>query len=345
MLAVFRVAAVLGCVFYSTLPGAMKIRQAAPEPWFSLSFELDTKGLPRGVGFKREDGYDGFYFTNSTSTPLYVARVQSAPPGWIKDLPPNVVPVYMAVSGTAFRMDRAGEWSRENAPGIALERLLPLPDRPLGKFAHATGMYLGSKRVSIRGSYAIEWSGPPTGSRSRVDRIHFDSPLPPPLRLDQSRGPLIINDGAIPFYAAAVYARPVGWAREVPPGHVAGQKIVSGNYRFPDWPYPETADGWKEGFSTHAMLTEETLAMYSAGFMPRQVRQDHRPADTRPPAAQPFAITLFYGPEKIIARGRVLYGLNPKYDPRAGQAAPMCMSCTGREMCDECARINKGPRR
>jgi hypothetical protein len=353
-----RAAAVIGCIVHSAPLVAMTIRTPTPDPWFSVSFEIQTSSLPPGVEFKRDyENAGGFavYFSNSSPTPLYLVTTPSAPPIWVRDLPANVIPTYMAVSGGTFRMDEPGKWTREPGPGILVQRFLRLPmGTESVKADLAMDAYLGNQKITIAGRYIREWTRPTPTMQSREDRLELSSPLPAPLRINQTRtDPMIVNDGPVPLYTGIVLSEPVGWVAEVPYGFLGMQKLVAGKSYLRDWPPNSrrglrddrpSVDGWREALSyetpTALTLTERNFETYVPGFKFQQVYRDNRPRNVPVPELQHFEITTFYGPRRVMISGRILYTLNPKYNPRAGEGPPTCTSCTG-SMCDECAKINR----
>jgi hypothetical protein len=348
-IAFVRAAAVIGCIVHSAPLVALTIRPPAPDPWFSVSFEIEARSLPPGVDFKRRDmdvGGFGGYFLNSSSTPFYLVTTPSTPPNWVRDLPANVIPTYMAVSGAAFRMDEPGKWSREPAPGILVQRFLRLPESQSAAVILEMDAYLGNQKITIGGRYIREWTRPTPTMQMRVDRLELNSPLPAPLRLSQTGDPRIVNDGPVPLYTGTVFSKPVGWVTEIPYGFLATQKLVAGKSYYRVWQpssaewEPSSADGWREARPFETTLTERNFETYVPGFKFNQIYRDNRPSDAKVPDPQPFEMTAFYGTRKIIISGRILYALNPNYDPQASQSPPICTSCTG-PMCDECAKINR----
>jgi len=352
-IAFVRAAAVIGCIVHSAPLVAITIRTPTPDPWFSVSFEIEKSSLPPGVELKRADGDAGgfaAYFLNSTPTPFYLVTTPSTPPSWVRDLPANVIPTYMAVSGAAFRMDEPGKWSREAGPGIPVERFLRLPPSVSATVDLEMDAYLGNQKITLAGRYIREWTRPTPTMQSRTDRLELSSALPAPLRVDQTnQDPGIVNDGPVPLYTGTVLAKPVGWVTEVPYGFLAMQKLVEGKSYSREWPLssghgrreaPPSADGWREVRVDETELTERNFETYVPSFKFQQIYYDNRPGRAKVPDLQPFEMTAFYGTRKIIISGRIRYGLNRNYDPHAGQRQPTCTSCTG-SMCDECAKINR----
>ena len=330
--------AVTGCIIQSASSFALTYSRPEPDPWFSVSIQVEAKSLPPGVEFKRITFPDNefAYFSNSSATPLYLVATPSTPPDWVRDLPANVIPRRMAVSGAAFRMHSWHDWSRENFPGILVEGHLTISQgQAAGIFA--MDAYLGTEKIAIRGRFF----------RDRVNRLELDSPLPSPLRLTEVRGQrgrfVIANDGPVPLYTGTAFAKPVGWVTEVPFGFLATHKLLAGKSYFAETFMPSSADGWREVEPHDSRLTEREFEWYVPSFRFKQIYQDNRPGDAQVPEPQPFEMTAFYGARKITLRGRVLYDLNPHYDPLASRGPSICMSCTG-SMCDECAKHQRPAR-
>lgn len=346
-----RVAAVIGCLVHSAPLVATSIRVPVPDPWYSVSFEIEAKSLPPGVAFKSRDWTSGGFagnFSNTTATPFYLVRMTSTPPNWVRELPDNIVPTSMTVSGAWFRMDEPGEWTRASGEGLPIGRFLKLPSGQSAAVTFEMDAYLGNRKITIGGRYVRQWTGPTPTLAVRVDRLELNSPLPAPLRVGGRGDPMIVNDGTVPLYAplrvsqsgdsrvlpnpdyaGTVFAKPVGWITEVPFGFLAMRKLVAGKSYFSALQNPSlnrgvvlsTSDGWLEtpSWDAEPMLTERNFAKFVPGFKFEQIYQDDRPADAKVPDPRPFEITAFYGTRKVAIRGRILYALNAKYDPRAGR--------------------------
>jgi hypothetical protein len=234
-------------------------------------------------------------------------------------------------------MENTLDWSPGYLPGIRVSGFVSPPLRirvqvigePARTAVSDRAAYLGTKRIVVRGRFI----------REPVNRFQLDEPLPAPLRLSEvGRGDfVIVNDGPVPLYLGYVMSKPAGWAIEVPFGYLATRKFVEGKDYYAEWAMPSTEDGWAMTRPYNAVFTEREFTRYVPGFEFRQIYRDHRPDDAKVPDPQPFEITAFYGPRKITLRGRVLYDLNPNYDPLASRRGPVCISCTG-DMCDECAK-------
>jgi hypothetical protein len=346
-----RVAAVIGCIVHSAPLVATSIRMPGPDPWYSVSFEIEAKSLPPGVEFKSRDWSSGGFagnFSNKTATPFYLVRMPSTPPNWVRELPDNIVPTSMTVSGAWFRMDEPGEWTRASGEGIPIGRFLRLPSGQSAAVAFEMDAYLGKQKITIGGRYVREWTSPTPTMQKRVDRLELNSPLPAPLRVGERGDPKIINDGTVPLYAplrvsqsgdpkvlpnpdyaGTVFAKPVGWITEVPFGFLAMRKLVAGKSYFSELRNPSfnrgiawsTSDGWLEtpSWDAEPMLTERNFAKFVPGFKFEQIYQDNRPGDAKVPDPWPFEMTAFYGTRKISIHGRIVYALNVKYDPHASR--------------------------
>ena len=325
-IAFVRAAVALALLLHSGALFALRYGAPEPDPWFSVWVQVEAKSLPPGVGFKRESFPEGDvgYFSNPGTTPFYLVTTPITPPDWKRDLPANMVPDAMAVSGAGFRMGSTRDWVRENFPGILVERFLK---------ADTVRMegYLGKQKIAIGGRLV----------RDRVNRLELDSPLPAPLRLAEFPGQpgrfAIANDGPVPLYTGAVFPKPVGWVTEVPFGFLATNKVVAGKTYYGQRNFPSTTDGWQEVERYDARLTQEELETYLPRFKLKQVYKDNRPGNARAPGPQPFEMTAFHGTRKVVIRGRILYDLNPNYDPQASRREAACTSCTG-SMCDRCAK-------
>lgn len=327
------------------------MRGPVSDPWFTVAFEIDARSLPPGIGFKPRDWSPGGFagdFSNMSSTPFYLVRVPGTPLNWARELPNNIVPATMAVSGAWYRMYEPGEWTRETGEGIPIGSFLRLPGDQSAAVTFEIDAYLGGRKIMIGGRYIREWTAPTPTMRRRVDRLELNSPLPAPLRVDERGDPRIVNHGSVPFYAplrvtqsgdtkalptpryaGTVFAKPVGWITEVPFGFVALRKLVAGKSYVPELKNPSsnrgavgsTADGWLQtpSWDTQPMLTESNFAQFVPGFRFEQVYQDNRPGDAKVPAPRPFEITAFHGTRKVSIHGRIAYALNANYDPRASR--------------------------
>ena len=318
---------------YSPHLMATKMMPAEPDPWFSIWVQIEADSLPRGVEFKHvafpENKVILGYFTNSEPTPFYLVARSSDQHDWVRDLPPNMVPNHIAVRGSAFRLGDEYRWNRQREPGIRMGRLIKRsPGESLQAFDISA--YLGSSKVDIRGTYGRDYV-----NRAAKYRFILDVPLPEPLRLSGHPRFLITNEGPVPLYTGIVFPRPVGWVTEVPEGFLATHKIVEGKTYYGETLRATTQDGWKEARSIDARLTDRELTGYLPDFKLKQVFRDNRPSDVKLPDPQPFEITAFHGTREVTIRGRLLYDLNPNYDPLAEQGPAKCLSCID-EMCGAC---------
>ncbi len=326
-----RVTAVIGCIAHSPPLFALTIFPPGPDPWFSSWVQIEEKSLPANVYFRhiRFPHMIVGYFSNLASTPFYLVVAPSSPPRWVSNLPPTFIPNRMAVSGAAFRINRNLSWTREHFPGILVERFIKFPS---GQAAGILEMnaYLGDRKIAIRGRYY----------RERPNRVELDSPLPAPLRLadvHSRKGRFVIaNDGAVPLYTGVAFPSPVGWVTEMPLGFLATYKLIAGKTYYGERLHSSTTDGWKVASPYDARLTQRDFERYFPDFKFKQIYRDNRPDNTKAPDPQHFEMTALYGARMITIRGRILYDLNPNYDPLASQGAFICTSCTG-SMCDECA--------
>lgn len=313
----------------------MTLRDAEPDPWYSVHIQVEAKSLPPGVEFRLSSipGVDQPYFSNSGATPFYLVTTPKSPPNWVRDLPSNVIPTRMAVSGVTFRIESTLDWSRDIFPGILVERFIRIPS---GQDVRMLEMdaYLGKEKIAIRGQFV-------TG---RVNRLELAAPLPAPLRLVevQTGRFAIANDGPVPLYTGFALPKPVGWATEVPFGFLATHKLVAGKTYYGERVLPSSADGWKDVAPEDARIDADTFESYVPGVKIKQIRRDNRPAGAKAPDPLHFSMTAFHGTRRVAIRGRILYELNPDYDPKAGQRPPVCASCTG-STCGGCPQTPPRP--
>ena len=60
-------------------------------------------------------------------------------------------------------------------------------------------------------------------------------------------------------------------------------------------------------------------------FVLKNINEDCRPEDIDIPVPQPFEIVTYYGTNKHILSGNIVYKINPYYQPLAG--SPKTSSC------------------
>lgn len=363
-----RITAVFVFAVHSAIAFAISYSIPTPDPWYQVSIQIDSRNLPPGVSFKPVPNWSngGFAgdFSNSSATPFYLVTSPNNPPNWIRDLPANVLPANMAVSGGWFRMVGQGVWSRGIGEGIPVGNFLRMSTRKSSDITFEMEAYLGDQKIIIGGRFVREWSG------LRTDRLELSSPLPSPLRLSQSpRDPRIINDGSVPLYAplrlsqsgnpktmpnpaytGTVFSKAVGWITEVPTGFMAIRKLVAGKSYFAVLKNPykhkgivkSSVDGWGETpkWDHTPMFTERNFEKYVPGFKFEQIFLDDRPDEVKVPDPVYFKLTTFHGSRKIAISGQILYSLNPEYDPKASKRPRLCISCTG-DMCDDCIEYNR----
>ena len=350
-IALFPVAAVVGCIVHSAPLAAMTVRPARPDPWFTVSLDFKKSYLPKAIRIEQEPNYGGFdvSFVNPTHTPFYLVTKPDVPPAWVRDLPPNVVPISMAARHAAFYMKKAAVWSDPYPGGIAVRSLLERPGGVSRAVDFKTDVYLGKRKFAIAGRYYRRHLRLYSNSW-QPDVVTLHTPLPAPLVLVQGRqDPEIVNDGSVPFYTVVVLGKPLGWVAEVPYGYLGALKLVDGKAYRRDWPPPSARrhpqkfaafDGWREIPANWTQLSQYNFAKYFPRFRFRQVFYDGRPRHVKVPESQTLQAPAFYGSRKFLVTVRVRYRLNRKYDPHAESRGPTCTSCTG-PMCDQCYRINR----
>lgn len=337
-------AAVAGLLLLTPPAFATSWAPPGPDPWFTIWVQIESRSLPPGVNYRhvrfRDENRIIGYFTNSSSTPFYLVTRQDTPPGWMLGLPTNVAPRWMAVSGAAYTM-QSGIWRLENFPGILVEQYSKLADN--GKdLVLEMDAYLGGSKIAVRGRVDREREG-----NRWKNHITLDTDLPDGVRFAEipaSHGRLVIvNDGKVPMFTGVEFPQELGWITEVPRDYLALYKLFENRTYFGERLFPTVADGWKRTLPYDARLTEREFEMYIPGIELKQRYEDNRPEKIDIPDSQYFAMTAFYGSQEVTIRGRIVYDLNPFYDPVASQAPPDCMSCMF-IFCDECPGVNSHPR-
>ena len=334
--------AFLVCLALASTANALSFRGPASDPWYVISIQIEAKSLPRGVGF-RVTSFDDeriTHFTNDGATAFYLVVAAASPPDWIRDLPADFVPNAMAVSGKAFQVSGRPDWEPDARAGISIAGFLRVaPDRDQRELA--MDGFLGARPIQVRGRF----------TPGRPARVELDGPLPGGLRVLETahQHTIIVNDGMVPLYTGTKFRKPVAWKTEVPFGYLTTHKLVGARAYYAERIYPQSADGWRPVDDHDARVTWQEIDRYVRGMALKQVFEDKRPADTQPPAPQPFELIAFHGAEKVLLRGRVVYDLNPNYHPVASRYAFACHGCMGRS-CPECeelrrARGRKAPER
>ena len=339
-----------------------------PDPWFVTYMEIDRRSVPRGVRWS--PATQGFY--NPTDVPLYFVRRVDPPMAWKKLLPKDVLPEYKIVNDRTYRFNYKG-WHearlREGGRGLPLTSVLSDADRkklfsaidaargtqtvtvPTPIAVTASG-YLGSKPVAlpIRIEFAIDFKYPWVRIESATPEHGPDTRgLEVIWRRHSGRASdlAIANPTDIPFFDVRRFGGPVQWRDETPDDVLPIAKLVSDKVYVAAF-YPDESvngkkavGGWQEYPGNLPMKWASWVEEAAKGFKVVEVRKDCRPKNVKLPAPQRFAALTLYGSKRVLIKGRIKYRLNPDYDPVAGQGSPVCGSCTGPEMCEECAAINR----
>jgi len=104
-----------------------------PDPWYSISVELDASSLPPGVKVLEKEvtlsSYQGTakfrYLHNESSIPFYLVNTLSGPLDWVRHFPPNEVPVKKLLNGKVFELDLGRDvWRVVGPGGVSLMELL-----------------------------------------------------------------------------------------------------------------------------------------------------------------------------------------------------------------------------
>lgn len=104
-----------------------------PDPWYSISVEVDASSLPPGVKILEKEVtlsfYEGTakfrYLHNESSIPFYLVRTLSGPLDWVGHFPPNEVPVKKLLNGKVFELDLGKDvWRVAGPGGVSLMDLL-----------------------------------------------------------------------------------------------------------------------------------------------------------------------------------------------------------------------------
>jgi len=341
------------------------ISRPRPDPWYIHEVSIEPTSIPEGITFNS----DSQTLINYTDIPLYIVRELEQIQEWVGVLPNTVLPSFKIVSNTSYRFhyehsgwgDEMGkrQIGQKRIGSIDVFRALTSHDRrsltetygpgrphdvkpPEPKTLMFAGFY-GAQKIVFEGSLSYKINEKYNNHLwFKFDKLEINlNQLPPGVKVVSlpkqfSRNNLakyqIFNDSDTPFYIVKKFDAPIEWLEILPNSVFPDYKLVSGKLYYSRRIQSENLkEAWQLLLNapmlviTHHLITK----LLKPDFVSKNIEEDCRPEDINIPVPQPFEIVTYYGTNKHILSGNIVYKINPHYRPLAG--SPKISSCDGIE--------------
>ena len=340
------------------------ISMPRPDPWYIHEVSIEPTSIPEGITFNP----DSQTLINNTDIPLYIVRELERIQEWVGVLPNTVLPSFKIVSNTSYRFHyEHNGWGDEMAKrqigqkrigSIDVFRALTSHDRrsltetygpgrphdvkpPETKTLMFAGFY-GAQKIVFEGSLSYKINEKYNKNLwFKFDKLEINpNQLPSGVKVvslpkqfnRNNRLFEIFNDSNTPFYIVKNFDAPIEWLEILPNDVFPDYKLVSGKQYYSRHIQSENLkEAWQ--LLLNAPMLEITpliiTKLSKPNFMLKNIKEDCRPEDINIPVPQPFEIVTYYGTNKHILSGNIVYKINPYYRPLAG--SPKTSSCDGIE--------------